>query len=678
MKIIIVLLVLNFSVLAQDWSLVEDLAPAESAQSDFGINMVFAEDLLVVSWPRIFTRGNDADSCGEVITYEKVDGSYAEIARLTAQDLTGTCSNGDGFGFGLAYDNGILAIGMPAGARSGMGMSGSSGDADSRVFITSFDSGNWQLQETLQAGDLTNGKGMGFQLVLEGDILLVHAHEYDTIFSVSFPVSTGVYVFEKTGSGFVETQKLEEDFHLFGQDFDVENNQVIVGAWGEQAVNQPGRIYVYEKQGNQWQNTQTINDTRNSNLGNQIEIFADTMVAGNVQAGGIGGVTVFNKESNGQWAESQFIQASDSTFNDQFGISVRLSADELIVGAGAGEDSSLTLGAVYTFSRDANQLFVEDQKLVASNPSNLYDRFGGNLIFNDTDLLVNSASGGFNDADVTSFHHFSRESSGGDSNYPVDSKISGTWNAQGVDDQQISLELLNDGRALMFASLNHNGNSLWLLGIGTASGNTLDFQEVYSTSGAQFGAAFTSSDVSVVNEGQAMIRFSQCNSALLSFDFSAIATEEVALTKDKEIPGNECATSTKNLPNGVSGSWYDVNRSGEGLTTYLYEENGVQMAVVTWFTYDNNGNQMWMRGSGSVNNQTINVAEMKSYTGANLLSGTSQTTVMGELSMSWNACNQANLNYDFTLSNLGAGSQSLTQLSVLDNTECDISKSLGF
>ena len=668
------ILTLSFSAFSQQWQLIEDLAPIESATSDFGINMVFADDMLVVSWPRIFTRDNEADNCGELITYQKNGDNYAEIARLTAEDLTGACVNGDGFGFGLAFDNGKLAIGMPAGVRAGMGLAGGATDADSRVFITTFENGNWALQETLVADDLAAGKGMGFQLVMEGDLLLVHAHEYNSLFGFSFPVSTGVYVFEDSGSGYQQSQKLQENFNLFGQDFDYEQGQIIVGAWGEQAITQPGRIYVYEKQAGSWQNTQTINDQRNSNLGNQIEIFGDTLAAGSVQAGGTGSVTIFNKDAAGNWTESQFIQASDNTFNDQFGISLRLDEDELIVGAGAGEDANITLGAVYTFIKDENGLFIEDQKLQASDPGNQFNRFAGNLIFNDSDMLVNSTSGGFNNGDVTSFHHFSRTSTGGQTSYPVDSKVSGTWIPNGSDNQKVSIEILPDGRAVMFASLNHQGENLWLLGVGDIGNNVIDFKQLTSTSGAQFGDAFNSNDVVRNNAGDGMLSFSLCNQAIFTYNLNGIATDEITLIKDIEIPGNECDSRNKALPNGVSGAWFDPNRSGEGFSNYLFTSNGVQMATITWYTYDADGNQMWLTGTGTVTGQSIDIAEMKKYTGANLFNGTTQETVMGTLSMRWNVCRNAVVTYDFSQSNLGAAQLNLTQLTVLDNTICDLIK----
>ena len=660
---------------AQDWQLTDEFAPMESAESDYGINMVFADDKLVVSWPRTFTRGNDADNCGEIITYIKVDDSYQEMTRLTAQDLTGTCVDGDGFGFGLAYSNGKLAIGMPAGVRGMLGASGGATDADSRVFITTFENDNWVLQETLIGSDLAAGKGMGFQLVMENDVLLVHAHEYNTLFGFSFPVSTGVYVFENSGAGFVETQKLTENFNLFGQDFDYENDQIIVGAWGEQALNQPGRVYVYEKNGTSWQNVQTINDSRNANLGNQIEIFGNTLAVGNVQAGGVGGVTLFNK-ANGQWLEAQFIQASDNTLNDQFGLTVRLGEDDLIIGAGAGQDSVVTLGAVYTYSKNSNGQFFEQQKLVASDPSSLFDRFAGNLIFNDNDMLVNSTSGGFDNGDVTSFHHFSRAGNTNppSTSYSVDTKVSGIWQANNVDNQKISIEILNDGRAVMFGSLNNAGDNLWLFAVGEISDNSIDFSQVYSTSGGIFGNDFNSNDVTTNNEGQALISFNLCNQATLSYDLPAIETSEVVINKDTEIPGNECASTNKALPNGISGAWFDQNRAGEGFTVYLFTKSNTQMATVTWYTYDSNGNQIWLSGTGTVANQTISINEIQQFTGANLLSGNSQATTFGNLSMTWDNCHNAVVDYDFSQVDLGSGQFNLSQLTALDNTQCDLPK----
>lgn len=674
----LILLFLSCPLLAQDWSLVENMAPVDAETSDYGLSMVFADDYLVVGWPRSFVDGLSPsatpDSCGEVITYEKVDGQFEEIATLTAADLTGSCTEGDGFGYGLAFDQGRLAIGMPAGFRAGMGLSGGGTDADSKVFLTHFENGNWVLDETLSANDLGSGRGMGGQLVLEDDILLVHAHEYDTIYGFSFIVSTGVYVFEDTGSGFSQTQKLTENFHLFGQDFDYENGQIVVGAWGEQTLNAAGQVYVYEKQGGSWSLTQTINDSRNSNLGNQIEIDGTTMAVGAVQAGGTGSVSIY-EHNEGQWQETQFIQADDAQFNDQFAITVRIKGDDLLIGATGGTSNEPSVGAVYHFTRQANGNFEQQQKIDSFEPNEGHDQFAGNLIFNDTDLLVNETSGGTLDGASTEFVHYSRTGGNNpdpETTFDVTSKTSGVWQVTGASAHTISFEVMPDDRILMYGSTNYDGNPLWMVGVGSYQDNVIDFAEIYSTSGAQFGGAFNASDVVKTNMGSALVSFSACDVGVLMYDFVGLGTGSVDLGKSIEIPGNECAVANKILPNGISGSWFDPARSGEGYSVYLFDAAGAQQAVVTWYTYDENGEQLTLTGVGTVEGQTIQVDVLSTLYGAEMFSGSAGVSQMemGSLSMTWNECRVAQVNYDLTLSGLGTGTMQIHQLSGLTNTEC--------
>lgn len=671
------LLLLSSSVVAQPWSLVEDMTPAEAVEGDYGIGMAFAGDYLVVSWPRTFsgglTSGNTPpDACGEVITYEKVNGAYQELSRLSAAELVGSCVKGDGFGYALAYDNGRLAIGMPAGVRAGMGRPGGATDADSRVFLTHFDNGNWVLDETLMADDLGGGRGMGMQLVLEDDVLLVHAHEYDTIYGFSFVVSTGVYVFENSGNGFAQTQKLSENFHLFGQDFDIENNQIVVGAWGQQALTQPGRIYVYDKQGANWVLSQTINDTRNTNLGNQIAIVDNIMAVGAVQAGGNGAAVIFEK-SGGKWQEKQFIQPNDSAFNDQFGIRLELQSGELVVGAtggtNTGQQGGFNVGAVYYYEADSQGLFNQVQKLETLDPDTGDDQFSANLIFNDTDLLVSDNSGGTIDNGITELAHYSRESSGG----PVDTvdvsaKTAGLWTVDGVNNQGVSIEILNDDRVVMYAQVNHNGDDLWLFGYGDFKDNIIDIG-VGRASGADFGADFNPNDVEIEAIGSAVMTLSACHQAELLVDLTGISTQSYALTKTVEVLGNECGNNTKILPNGISGSWFDPNRNGEGYSVIMFNDNGQSKAHVSWYTYDQ-GQPLTLTGIAEVNGQTLVVNELNSFSGADFLSGTSQATTRGQLSMTWDKCRTAEVEYDLSASGLDSGTMDLVQLSILKDTDC--------
>lgn len=653
------------------WEQVVDMAAEGSEQSDFGINMLFTEDHLIVSWPRTYVQGGPPTECGEVITYQKNGAEFEEINRINAADLVGDCVPGDGFGYGLAYDGGRLAIGMPAGARAGSNLPGGATDADSRVFITTMVNGEWQLQETLIADDLGSGKGMGFQMVMEDDLLLVHAHEYDSIFGVAFPVSTGVYVFKDSGSGFVQQQKLEENFHLFGQDFDTENGQIVVGAWGEQTIGAAGRIYVYEEQGGSWELVQTINDSRSKNLGNQIEIYQDTMVAGSVNAGGTGAVVVYEKTQSG-WQEIQFIEASDKAMNDQFGLTVRLDEDDLVVGATAGTNQVQTVGAAYHFTREGSGDYIEQQKIESPNQNEAADQFGANLIFNDTDLLVNEPSGRNLQGGITNFWHFSRE--GGAVVTPtadINQKSSGVWQVAGVSGQSVNLEILDDQTALMYLNYANANGSSWYFSVGQINDDSITFNEVLATDGPNFGANFSSNDLNISTAGQASFNLHSCESATFELQLGNQAAQQFSLDKSIGISDLGCDTSNKVLENGVSGSWFNPQRSGEGFSIYTHGPDSNQTASVYWYTYDTAGNAIIFTGQGSVSGSTINISELRQYGSAQLFSSSASFTVVGSLSLDWDGqCGDASMDYQMADANYGSGSIVLSQLARVKDSNC--------
>jgi hypothetical protein len=231
---------------------------------------------------------------------------------------------------------------------------------------------------------------------------------------------------------------------------------------------------------------------------------------------------------------------------------------------------------------------------------------------------------------------------------------------------------MSGSQALMYGNTNFNGEPLWMVGIGTFQGNTIDFAHVYTTSGGRFGSAFNPNDVVVTDVGTAMASFSACGVGEFMFDLNGLGTSSVDIEKITEVPGNECGSLNKILPNGISGSWFDPARSGEGYSVFMFEEEGTSKAIVTWYTYDNSGQQIAFSGVGSVNGQTVSVDVLSSLQGAGLFTGAGGVSQMemGSLSMTWDECRVAQVDYDLSLSNLGTGSMQVQQLSQLANTDC--------
>lgn len=51
------------------------------------------------------------------------------------------------------------------------------------------------------------------------------------------------------------------------------------------------------------------------------------------------------------------------------------------------------------------------------------------------------------------------------------------------------------------------------------------------------------------------------------------------------------------INNALSGTWYNPERSGEG---FMLDVGNAGKIAVSFYTYDNDGNQMWMVGPGNV------------------------------------------------------------------------------
>ncbi len=154
-------------------------------------------------------------------------------------------------------------------------------------------------------------------------------------------------------------------YDYFGRSVAVSGDTAIVGAHEEDAGgNRAGAAYVFQRnQGgadNWGQVTKlTASDPQvDGYFGGSVTISGDTVIVGSTgaKAGGIrtGAAYVFQRNEGGidKWGEVKKLTASDAQAGDNFGLSVAVSGDTIIVGAaGAGYISSATRAARTTGAR---------------------------------------------------------------------------------------------------------------------------------------------------------------------------------------------------------------------------------------------------------------------------------------------------------------------------------------
>lgn len=124
-----------------------------------------------------------------------------------------------------------------------------------------------------------------------------------------------------------------------------------------------------------------------------VSISGDIIVIGaygTYRDGGDGGAAyVYNRDSTtGVWTLQQELAPSDGLGGDRFGRSVYISGETIVVGADGSDDSAQDAGSAYVFIRDpATGAWFEQQKLIASDGA-YRDNFGRSVSISDDTILV--------------------------------------------------------------------------------------------------------------------------------------------------------------------------------------------------------------------------------------------------------------------------------------------------
>jgi hypothetical protein len=188
----------------------------------------------------------------------------------------------------------------------------------------------------------------------------------------------------------------------FGYTVAVSGDTIAVGAQGDdEQAGGAGAVYVFTKPGTGWADgTQaaklTASDAAiNDGLGGSVSISGDTIVAGAAGDGLSGSAYVFVKPPGG-WSdmtETAKLTPSDGASSAEFGISVGISGDTIVVGARGDDDNGTSSGSAYVFTKPPGgwATGTENAKLTASDGDD-YD-YLGNAVAIDGGTIVAGAHG---------------------------------------------------------------------------------------------------------------------------------------------------------------------------------------------------------------------------------------------------------------------------------------------
>jgi len=209
--------------------------------------------------------------------------------------------------------------------------------------------------------------------------------------------SGSAYIFTRTGTVWNPVVKLTapagEDYDYFGTNVNIHDDIVVIGSDGDDdiAVN-AGAAYVYKWDGTNWNIQSKLLPTNGDAgvfFGSSVSVFGSQIAVGapndNEAAESAGAVYVFENVAN-NWMFSQKISASVALESANFGTSVSIYEDQIVVGAMRDDSFGNLAGAAYVFKKESTS-WQQEAKLKPSDimPEN---HFGYSVSIYENTILV--------------------------------------------------------------------------------------------------------------------------------------------------------------------------------------------------------------------------------------------------------------------------------------------------
>lgn len=230
------------------------------------------------------------------------------------------------------------------------------------------ESGNWGFSEKITAFDGAEMAEFGGSVKMTDDLLVISAGRAD----INGVLRAGaLYVYERAGDIWEFQTKITasdySDGALLGVNpttLDVQENFIVAGAPGE--FNWLGSVYVFEKDGDNWNETKITSPDMVDfgNFGIGVSISGNTLIAGaSGEDNGAGSAYIFERNNDGNWEFVQKISASDAQPNAYFGNSISIDGNQMVVGAYAEGSVGGNIAAAYIFERNESGEWIEIQKI---------------------------------------------------------------------------------------------------------------------------------------------------------------------------------------------------------------------------------------------------------------------------------------------------------------------------
>ena len=209
--------------------------------------------------------------------------------------------------------------------------------------------------------------GFGFAVAVSGERAVIRAKFWEG-------PGGAARIYERSGANWSWVAELVADDHAPGTGFAnalaIDADRVVVGAkWDHVHEVMTGSAYVFEYGEGSWSQVAKLiadDGAEGDFFGSSVAISGDYAVVGAIYDGP-GSAYVFERQLEGEWVQAQKLTASDGQRGDEFGKSVAVSGDVIVVGAWCDDDLGWNAGAAYVFERETDGTWLEVGKLLPSD-----------------------------------------------------------------------------------------------------------------------------------------------------------------------------------------------------------------------------------------------------------------------------------------------------------------------
>ena len=393
----------------QDWLTASD----GMAGDQLGVSVAVDGNTAVIGAYRDDDNGVDS---GSAYVFTKDDeGNWDNGVKLTASDGAA----GDQFGWSVAVDvaedsTETVVVGAYRDEDDGDDV----GDDKGSAYVFVKPNTGWATStETarLTAFDRRKHDLFGVSVAVDGDTVVVGAPlknaagddgelgSEDDLFAVG-----SAYVFTRDSAG-VWSQGVKLPFFNglpndnFGFAVAVEDDTAFIGVIGADGFGRGGHgsVYIYSKPAAGWARALpnarlTASDRAPGDwFGYSVAVDGNTAVVGarlhnDSEAGaGSGAAYVFTMDSPAVWRQKAKLTASDGAAQDNFGFSVAVDGDNIVVGSWLDDDNGRNSGSAYVFTKPEFGWATSNETLKLTAPGEApNDRFGHSVAVEGNQALV--------------------------------------------------------------------------------------------------------------------------------------------------------------------------------------------------------------------------------------------------------------------------------------------------